>query len=223
MRNPFAAPAGFTASAGVGKVVLDWTDPSNSSINGYEYQQREPSKQELDEVSWQAPSSSVVSTITAWQYRFKTGGGTYGSWTNLCLQSNDTTCKDRTGHRIQDSSLVSGSHYHVQVRHLVGQTSTTVKMKVGAAPVTTDGSGNVTANWLAVSGATSYQYRTKLVRTPAQVRLLGEALWSEWADAGTGTTKNITGLTASTAYQVQVRALKPNEGAGAGRSAGGHG
>ena len=35
-----AKPAGLTAAAGDAQVVLSWTDPSNSSISEYEYQQR---------------------------------------------------------------------------------------------------------------------------------------------------------------------------------------
>ena len=35
-----AAPAGLTATPGDKKVTLSWTDPNNSSITGYEYQQK---------------------------------------------------------------------------------------------------------------------------------------------------------------------------------------
>ena len=193
-----AAPTGLTASPDAGKVVLDWTNPANSSITSYQYQMRTPNTQELDKVRWQAPAST--SSITAWQYRIKTKSGSWGSWANVCQQSTDATCKDRTSHRIQDSTLVNGTNYYVQVQYLA-PTATAAKILDGAAHVTTDSSGDVTVNWVAVSGATGYRYRTQT----------GTGEFSDWADAGTSASKGITGLTASADYQVQVRALKANE------------
>ena len=201
-----AAPTGFAASPETGKVVLDWTDPTNTLITGYEYQQRQPLILELEEVRWQAPASSVVSTITEWEYRIKwTGSSTWGAWTDICLQSqsDDNTCKNKTSHRIQDSSLASGSNYYVQIRYKVSGAETDVDALSSTAVATSDSSGDVTVNWVAVSGATGYRYRTKTTTSGST--------WSDWADAGTGTSKDITGLTASTDYQVQVRFLKAND------------
>ena len=193
-----AAPTDFAASPETGKVVLGWTDPGNSNITSYQYQVRTPNTQELEEVRWQAPAST--SNITAWQYRIKSDGGAWGSWANVCQQSTDTACKDRTSHRIQDSTLVSGAIYYVQVQYLA-PTATAAKILDSAAYVTTNASGSVTVNWVAVSGATGYRYRTQT----------GAGEFSDWADAGTGTSKSITGLATSTDYQVQVRALKAND------------
>ncbi len=199
-----AAPTGFTASPETGKVVLDWTDPSNNVITGYEYQQRQPLILELEEVRWQAPVSTIVDTITEWEYRIKwTGSSTWGAWTDICLQSDDNTCKNKTSHRIQDSSLASGSNYYVQIRYKVSNTDTDVDALSSTAVATSDSSGDVTVNWVAVSGATGYRYRTKTTTSGST--------WSAWADAGTGTSKDITGLAASTDYQVQVRYLKAND------------
>ena len=287
-----AAPAGLTASPETGKAVLGLDGPEQlRNITSYQYQMRTPNTQELAEVRWQAPSSSIISTITEWEYKlWKVGGGggltaipgdtevalewtatadtnvtkwqyrhklssanwpttspfgwtevpsstrttvnytktglTNGTaydfevrpyttsaqtkldtvtatpgWTDICLQSSDSTCKDRTSHRIQDSTLVSGSKYHVQIRYKVSGTATDVDITATTALATTDSSGNVTIEWVAASGATGYEYRTKK----------DADAWSAWADAGTGTTKSVTGLTASTDYLVQVRATKANE------------
>ena len=202
-----AAPAGLTASPETGKVVLDWTDPNNTAITSYQYQTRTPNTQELQEVRWQAPSSSIISTITEWEYRKKLDTAdwlTTGDmgWTDICLQSSDSTCKDRTSHRIQHSTLVSGSKYHVQIRYKVSSTATAVDIVSKTALVSTKASvTTATIEWVAASGATGYEYRTKK----------GSDAWSAWADAGTGTSKSLTGLTASTDYLVQVRATKANK------------
>ena len=64
---------------------------------------------------WQAPDDT--SSITEWQYQLTPSGGSAGSWTDICDQTKDTTCKDRTSHRVQDSALVAGSYYSVKIRY----------------------------------------------------------------------------------------------------------
>ena len=179
---------------------MDWNDPSNTDITGYQYQQRQPATLELREVRWQAPADT--SSIAKWQYQLTPSGGSAGSWTDICDQTKDTTCKDRTSHRVQDSALVAGNYYSVKIRY---QPDTAAKIAAPTAGVTTNSSGAVTLNWIAVAGATGYQYRTQTGTT-----VLATA-WSDWTDAGTGTSKDVTGLTASANYQAQVRALKNNE------------
>ena len=197
-----AAPKPVEAGTGTSKIILTWDDPGDSAITGYEYQQRElPVPLDLGTVRWQAPASNVISTITEWEYRVRKTGGSWTSWADICLQSSDSTCKDKTSALITDTSLLANSNYTVQVRYKVSGTATTVKMKSGTDNVTTDSNGAVTLSWVAVSGATGYEYRT----------LTGSGNWSDWADAGTGTSKSVTGLTASTDYQAQVRYLKTGD------------
>ena len=54
-------PANFTATAGDGQVTLNWTDPSNSNITGYQYQHKEGTG---DYGNWTTIPGSTAATTT---------------------------------------------------------------------------------------------------------------------------------------------------------------
>ena len=62
MATPFlAAPTGLTATAGDGQVALSWTNPNNSTITRYQFQQKEGTS---DYSSWTTISGSTAATTT---------------------------------------------------------------------------------------------------------------------------------------------------------------
>ncbi len=56
-----AAPTGFTATAGNGQVVLNWSDPDDATITGYQYQQKTGGN---FGATWTAMSGSGASTTS---------------------------------------------------------------------------------------------------------------------------------------------------------------
>ena len=78
-----AAPTGLTATAGNGSVTLDWNNPSNASIVGYEYQVRSTG---VGWSAWKSVSGSDASTIAhtvteltnGTEYRFKVRAVNHG-------------------------------------------------------------------------------------------------------------------------------------------------
>jgi hypothetical protein len=127
-----------------------------------------------------------------------------GSWTGGGTQAAPTTFKNLIG-------LTAGTTYEVEVRGFCSMNnpgpwgSNTVFTTTGAcgtpsglfaAPVT---GTTATLNWVAVPGATHYQFRMRKVGVLA------------WTPAGTqaapATSKNIIGLTLNTQYEWQVRAV----------------
>ena len=56
-----AKPANFTATAGSGQITLNWTDPSNSNITGWQCQQKEGAG---DYGSWTTILGSTAATTT---------------------------------------------------------------------------------------------------------------------------------------------------------------
>ena len=118
-----------------------------------------------------------------------------------------------TSYKIESTYLTVGKTYtvSVQARKTGGTTgpwSSATGVPLSAAPgqVTevsvTPGVGELTVSWSTVSGATGYKVRWKSA---------GQSNWSQnTLSGGSTTTSTITGLTAGTAYTVQVIATKTN-------------
>ena len=91
-----AKPTGVTATAGLRQVTVDWDNPNYPSISRWYYRYEEPvgglaafgSRYHVD-LAWQTPSSTTG--IAKWQYRYKSGEGQYGAWTDVPSSTATTT------------------------------------------------------------------------------------------------------------------------------------
>ena len=148
-------------------------------------------------LSWTNPGNN---TITKYQYRRKTGTGTYGNWTDIGGSSWTTTTYTVTG-------LSNGTQYTMAVRAVnasgEGAVSTVNATPVWAAPANlsaTPGSGQVTLTWTGPgdSTITKYQVSTDDGTTFTDIDINGSS----------AATINhaVTGLTNGTTYPLALRA-----------------
>ncbi len=183
--TPVGAPAGgaLAAVAGDGQVTLSWT-----------------------------PVNTGGSTVTGWQYRMKTAGGGYGSWTAVTGGA--------TARSLVVDDLANGRAYTFQVRAITTNTQVigaafeseaVTPSAVPPAPTVTAAAADmkVTLNWAAGAGGavgesnwaapvTGWQYRMKT----------GAVGYGSWVDVtAEATTRDIGGLINGVAYTFEVRAL----------------
>ncbi len=182
--TPVGAPGAgsLSAVAGDGQVSLSWT-----------------------------PVNTGGSTVTGWQYRMKTAGGGYGSWTAVTGGA--------TARSLVVDDLANGQAYTFQVRAVTTNTQVigaafeseaVTPSAVPPAPSVTAAAGDmgVTLNWTAGAGGvagepnwaapvTGWQYRMKTSTT-------GYGAWVDMAAATT--TREVDGLTNGVAYTFEVRA-----------------
>ena len=161
-------------------------------------------------LSWTNPGNA---TITQYLYRQK-AAGSYGSWQDIANSGAATTA-----HTVK--SLVNGTAYtfQVRVRNLSGTSPTSAEASATPRtplPAKTSGltaeAGNTKAylEWSDPSdeSITGYQYRQKAAGSYGN--------WTNIANSGAATTAyTATGLTNSTLYMFQIRALN-GSGSGAG-------
>jgi len=171
-----AAITNLRATPGNRSVTLTWTEPDNGG-----------------------------SAIIRYEFRRRTGTGTWSDWTNL---AGTETTRTVTG-------LTNGTSYGFQVRAVNtaghaedSNTTTAVKPKISAPTAVADlrvsavGSKRVTLRWTAPNNGGSsisrYQYRQRI----------GTGKWSSWKTlSGKGTSRNITGLSNGKSYEFQIRAV----------------
>ncbi len=146
-------------------------------------------------LSWDNPGNS---TITNYQYRFSTDGGSnYNDFTNIPNSSASTTNYTKTG-------LTNGTNYTFQVRaqhnDVSGEAATTTATPLWPAPtglVATPGQGRVILEW------TNNKVSDYIIHTTGpgvdHVIFLG-------VGSGSTATKDITGLTNGEEYTFHVRA-----------------
>ena len=143
-------------------------------------------------VSWTA-----VTEATSYEWREKAGSGSFGSWTETTSTSFTRTNRS------------AGTTYTYEVRSKNGSgtgTASSTSATVPAIPVAPTGltasiSGTtITVSWTAVTGATSYEYRSRVVE--GQER--GE--WSAWAST-TSTSLSLQTDEEDVEIDYQVRAL----------------
>ncbi|WP_419917760.1 fibronectin type III domain-containing protein [Candidatus Poriferisocius sp.] len=182
--TPVGAPAGgsLQATAGDGQVTLSW-----------------------------AATNTGGSTVTGWQYRMKTAGGGYGSWT---IVTGGAAARS-----LVVDDLANGRAYTFQVRaittdvQVIGAAFESEAVTPSAVPpvpsvTATAADMKVTLNWSpGASGVvgesnwadavTGWQYRMKT----------GTAGYGAWVDVPAATTtRDIGGLTNGVAYTFEVRA-----------------
>ncbi|WP_419919005.1 fibronectin type III domain-containing protein [Candidatus Poriferisocius sp.] len=182
--TPVGAPAGgsLQATAGDGQVTLSWAEPNTGG-----------------------------SVVTGWQYRMKTDGGGYGSWT--------AATGGAAARGLVVDGLANGRAYTFQVRAI-----TTNVQVIGAAfesePVTpsavppaptvkvTAGNMMVTLNWSAGDGGAVGESNWAAVVTGWQYRMkTGTAGYGAWSDVPAATTtREVDGLVNGVAYIFEVRA-----------------
>ena len=152
-------------------------------------------------VTWSAPSDDGGETITGYDLQYRETGTT--DWTQV---------SDETGTSYTITGLSAGTEYEVQVRatnslgdsdwSTSGTATTTTRIPDAPDALTiTAGSATLEISWSepAEDGGvaiTSYDL---------QYRETGTSAWSQVLDL-TGTSYTITGLSAGTGYEVQVRA-----------------
>ena len=156
-------------------------------------------------LTWNNPNDA---SIVKWQYQQKTGGGSYGSWTDIVGGASITS--------YTVSSLANGTVHAFKLRaaDAVGpgtesaeKTATPTVAATApakpAAPTLTPGNRQLSVSWSAPatggSPITDYDVR---------YRAGTAGPWTEWAASATSTATSavITGLTNNQPYQVQVRA-----------------
>ena len=139
-RTPPAAPAGLTATAGAGEVVLSWTNPSNAAITKYEFRQ---GTGPVGSVSW-------------------------GEWTDIASSSASTTTHTVTGLtggtaysfqvRAAIGTLIGLPSSIVRATPTAARPAAPTNFTAVAGP----GGGQVTLSWTRPSGTiTGYQYRVR--------------------------------------------------------------
>ena len=219
-RDPPSKPTGLSATPGNVSVALNWTDPSEANITGYEYQQTQPVSglaafPEDGQVSlaWKPPSDTT--SIAKWQYRAEVGTSGYGGWADI-PSSGKTTTSYAVTTTTAGTKLKNGTQYRFQVRAADSPTPT--------GGLTASGRNNqVWLSWSLPSNSSSiekWQYRYKSAGS-----------YGAWTDAcqvthpdpsatppiladyscRTWTTQIIGSLTNGTAYTFQMRALDSSD------------
>ena len=155
-------------------------------------------------VSWTAPTTAL--TITGYDVQYR--AGTTGDFSDAGHTGTDTT--------FTFTGLTQNTAYEVQVRAVAGAEtgtwSTSLNNTTLAFPAPTALTvSNVTTTGFAVSWTAP---TTTLTITGYDVEYRLQGATGNFSDAGhtgTGTTFTFTGLTAHTAYEVQVRAVAGTE------------
>jgi len=149
-----------------------------------------------------ASTSATLSWLTtgavSYTFRYKTVAGT--TWTEVnastALTYNLTGLTASTAYEFQVKSICSSGQSNYSVSTNFTTTSVaTCNIPTGLS-VTNLASTSATLNWL-TTGAVSYTLRYKTIAATT---------WTE-INAGTALTKNLTGLTAATTYEFQVKSI----------------
>ena len=183
------APGKPTGTAGHQSVALSWTSGGNGG-----------------------------GVITKWQYQKKSGGG-YGSWTDICVTSGDSTCPSKTSYTVTE--LTNNTAYKFKVRAVNSRGDGSASPESDAItpaptaplapgkPTGTGGHQSVALSWTSGgnggSAITKWQYQKK-----------SGGGYGSWTDicvtlttptCPSKTSYTVTGLTNATAYRFKVRAV----------------
>ena len=128
---PPAAPSNLSATRGGGQITLDWDDPDDASITGYEYRMKEGTS---DWSNWTAIPNSNATTV---EY-VKTGLTNGTAYTSEVRAVNSGV-----GGAAAQAGPVTPMGVPTNIRE------------------TADSTSSITWSWNAVSGATSYEYQVR--------------------------------------------------------------
>ena len=164
-------------------------------------------------LSWTDPNDS---SITEYEYRQKTTGGSYGSWTDM----TSTVCGDTVTTSCTIGSLTNGTGYTFKIRavNATGNGSESSEVSATPAPVPAKPAGlskSLTANgsnydlalsWTNPSNSTitSWQYQTRTISTYS-------GSWTTISNSGAGTTSlTLSNLAKNTLKGIRIRAVNPS-------------
>ena len=156
-------------------------------------------------LSWDTPADRGGLPLDGYQYRYKTGGGSFGDWTGA-----------DSGSAAAISGVADGAAntYEVRARNQLGHgAAASLAAPVAPGPpqsafASLDG-GAATLTWVAPAhnggaSVTGYEYR---------YRADSDAAFGPWTSVGTSLTATVSGLSDGTLYRSEVRA---ENSAGAG-------
>ena len=171
-----AAPTGFTATPKHASVDLAWTDPSDS-------------------------------TITGWEYRYKTAGD-YSGWTDIPSSSATTTSYTKSG-------LNNNTSYTFQVRAVSASGNGSPSSEQSATPQPAPSAPNLTA---ATPGdaqvSLTWTYSGSVSATGWQYSADNGTTWTDVSGASTRSV-TVTSLTNNTEYTFRVRGVNAYGGGAA--------
>ena len=139
--KPPATPAGLTASAGNASATLDWKDPADSSITGYQYQ-----------VNHNNTSTGRFSGWGAWQSIANSAGATSHTVSGLANGSEYRFKLRALNAAGASAAAPSADPWYVA--------ATTKPLPKPTNLTVTPSEGNLTVSWDAVTGATGYDVRS---------------------------------------------------------------
>ncbi len=138
--KPPAAPAGLTASAGNASATLDWKDPADSSITGYEFQ-----------VNHNDTSTGKFSGWSAWQSIDDSATATSHTISGLTNGSE---------YRYKLRAVNASGPGAIAPSEAPWYVAATPTLPAPSGLTVTPSDGNLTVSWNAVTGATGYDVQS---------------------------------------------------------------
>ena len=152
-------------------------------------------------LTWNVPATDGGSALTGYQYRYQMAGGSWSSWmaTSPALSRTATVTglTNETAHNFEVQAMnTNGASPSATASATPMSTPPGIPSGLGT---TSTGPTEITLSWTAAAGAASYQLQ----------RRTNGGSWGSPMDAGSGTTYTDSGLTPSTTYDYEVRAVNP--------------
>ena len=165
-------------------------------------------------LSWTAPTSDGGSAITKHQYRYKSGSGAFGDWTDILDSAVGET--NATGYTVTGLTATNPpTTFTFEVRAVnanghgaaSGQESATVDVPASILPTLTAGNVQITAQWTtpANNGSAILRYQYWVSDATNQIEITP---YTDISGSNASTTSHtVTGLSNGIAYIVAIRAV----------------